>query len=56
MGFELVPSELLNVESYYRKGNNDRLSHFQAIDSSQDVYGICAENCQHSHVHIVQET
>lgn len=43
------------VECDNGKGNDEGLSYFKAIDASQDIDGIGAEDSQHSHVDVVQE-
>jgi len=36
--------------------NDNRLSDFKTIDTSININGIHAKNCQHSHVNIIEES
>lgn len=50
-----IPGQFHYIEHKDTRRDYQTLTDFQAIDSSQNVYGIGAENRQHSHVHVVQE-
>lgn len=46
-----------NQIEYDDRGWDDYgLANFQSIDSSIYINGISAKNCQHPHVHIIEET
>jgi len=47
---------LQHVEDGYGASNNKSLAGFNAINAGNDVDGICAEDSQHSHIHIVQHS
>ena len=44
------------IEDSYGAGNNESLASFNAINSSNDVDGVCTEYSQHPHIHVVQHS
>ena len=51
----LDASQLNDIEGQYGEGYDDRLTHFNTIDTSKNVDGVGAEHSQHAHIHVVQQ-
>lgn len=49
-----IRTDFDQVKYHYGQGNDQGLAHFQAVDTGQNVNGICAENCQRRHEHVVK--
>lgn len=49
-------SELQQVEDDDGARDEQGLTRLDAIDSSQDIDGVGAEDCEHSHVDVVENT
>ena len=44
------------VEGRDAKGDDDGLADFQSVDARQDVDGVCAEDCEHADVYVVEDS
>ena len=51
-----VTGQLDEVEEEDWEANYQGLPHFYAVDTGQDVDGVCTEHGQHTHVHKVENT
>lgn len=51
-----MAGQLNEVEEEDGEANYQGLPHFNAVDTGQDVDGVCTEYSQHTHVHKVENT
>lgn len=56
VNWNLVDKALHYVEGENAGCNHSRLASLQTIDTSQNIDGIGAEHCQHTHVNVVEKS